>query len=92
MGHWREMEGKGYWWLFFLCLFFGTFGWHRLYVGKVWSGVIMCLTVGGVGVLWVVDLLFIILGRFKDKRGKRIRPYRLRGNFSYPKLSEHTGH
>ena len=57
---------------FLLCLFFGIFGVHRYYVGKVATGLLQLLTVGGLG-LWVLfDLLVILLGGFTDKEGKLI--------------------
>ena len=57
---------------FLLCLFFGIFGVHRYYVGKVATGLLQLFTVGGLG-LWVLfDLLVILLGGFTDKEGKLI--------------------
>ena len=57
---------------FLLCFFFGIFGVHRYYVGKVATGLLQLFTVGGLG-LWVLfDLLVILLGGFTDKEGKLI--------------------
>lgn len=55
-----------------LCFFLGVFGVHRFYVGKFWTGVIQLLTGGGLGIWYIIDLIFIILGRFKDDEGRRI--------------------
>lgn len=52
-----------------LCLFLGTIGVHRFYVGKVGTGIVMLLTLGGLGVWVLVDLIMIIVGSFKDKQG-----------------------
>ena len=57
---------------FFLCLFFGWFGVHRFYVGKVGTGVLQILTLGGLGVWSLLDLLVIVLGGFTDKEGRLI--------------------
>ncbi len=54
---------------FLLCLFFGIFGLHRLYVGKVATGLLMLFTAGGLALWWLLDLLVILLGGFRDKEG-----------------------
>ena len=51
---------------FFLCLFFGFVGAHKSYVGKVAMGVVYCLTMGIFGFGWLVDLVLILIGSFKD--------------------------
>jgi TM2 domain-containing membrane protein YozV len=57
---------------FLLCLFFGIFGAHRFYVGKVGTGVLQLLTLGGAGIWALVDLILIIVGAFTDKSGQKI--------------------
>lgn len=61
------------WAAFFLCLFFGTFGVHRFYVGKTGTGILWMLTLGLFGIGWTVDLLLILLGAFRDKAGFPLR-------------------
>lgn len=64
---------------FLLAFFLGGFGLHRMYVGKVASGVVMLLlTISVVGILivgfWVlIDWIFILTGEFKDKEGRFIK-------------------
>lgn len=57
-----------------LCLFLGVFGAHRLYTGKILSGLIMIpLMLVYIGEIWLlVDFIFIIVGAFKDKNGLRV--------------------
>ncbi len=57
---------------FLLCFFFGVFGAHRFYVGKIGSGVAQLLTLGGLGIWAVVDLILLACGAFTDERGIKI--------------------
>lgn len=56
-----------------LCFFLGALGVHRFYVGKVGTGIIQLLTLGGLGIWALIDLIIIITGNFKDKEGKLIK-------------------
>lgn len=56
-----------------LCFFLGVLGVHRFYVGKIVSGILMLLTLGGLGIWALVDLIIIICGQFKDKDGYYIK-------------------
>ena len=55
-----------------LCIigFFGLGGLHRMYVGKVGSGVLHLFTYGLCGVGTVLDLLAILSGGFRDSYGQ----------------------
>lgn len=54
-----------------LCLFLGAIGIHRFYVGKIGTGILMILLLmTGISAIWaIIDLILIILGKFKDKQG-----------------------
>ena len=55
-----------------LCIigFFGLGGLHRLYVGKVGSGILYLFTYGICGIGTIVDLISIISGGFRDSYGQ----------------------
>ncbi|QDW63958.1 TM2 domain-containing protein [Oerskovia sp. KBS0722] len=55
-----------------LCFFLGTIGVHRFYVGKIGTGVLMILTLGGLGVWTLIDLVMLIVGAFRDKEGRKL--------------------
>lgn len=57
---------------FLLCFFFGVFGVHRFYVGKVGTGIVQLLTFGGLGIWALVDLILILCSAFTDDRGNKI--------------------
>jgi TM2 domain-containing membrane protein YozV len=52
-----------------LCIFFGLFGVHRFYLGKIGTGIIMILTLGGFGIWAIVDFFIAIFGDYKDSNG-----------------------
>lgn len=54
---------------FLLCLFFGSLGIHRFYVGKIGTGILMLLTGGGLGLWYLYDLVSIVCNNFTDKKG-----------------------
>lgn len=56
-----------------LCFFFGVFGTHRFYVGRVNSAILMMLTLGGLGFWVLFDLVTLVLGRFTDQQGAQLK-------------------
>lgn len=52
-----------------LCIFLGCFGAHKFYVGKGGMGVLYLLTGGLFGFGWVIDIILIATGSFKDEFG-----------------------
>ena len=57
-----------------LALLLGGLGIHRFYVGKTGTGILMLLTLGGLGIWSLIDLIIIATGNFKDGDGLAIKP------------------
>lgn len=53
-----------------LAWFLGVLGIHRFYVGKTGTGILMIVTVGGLGIWALVDFIVILVGSFKDKEDR----------------------
>ena len=60
---------------FLLALFLGFLGAHRFYVGKVGTAILMIITAGGLGVWWLVDVIMILVGGFRDKAGLPVKKW-----------------
>jgi hypothetical protein len=56
-----------------LCFMLGVFGAHRFYVGKTGTAVLQLVTLGGVGLWMLYDLVLILTGQFRDEDDKLLR-------------------
>ena len=50
-----------------LCIFFGYLGAHKFYVGKTGMGLLYLFTLGLFGIGWLVDIILIAIGSFRDE-------------------------
>ncbi len=67
-----KKQKKEYIIVLLLCFFFGMLGAHRFYTKKNVTGLLMLLSLGGLGVWYLFDLGAILLMKFKNKKGKKI--------------------
>ncbi len=56
-----------------LAIVLGVFGAHRFYTGKIGTGLLQLLTLGGLGIWYLYDVILIGAGQFRDADGRRVR-------------------
>ena len=69
----EAVSDKGFVPAILLCFFLGFLGIHRFYVGKIGTGILMILTLGGLGIWTLVDFIIIVTGNFRDKQGRLVK-------------------
>ncbi|HLZ46236.1 MAG TPA: TM2 domain-containing protein [Gemmatimonadales bacterium] len=73
-----------------LSFFGGIFGLHRFYVDKPKSAVAMILTLGGLGIWYLYDLVLIAAGEFRDAEDLPVRNWGVAG-ITYPTIERGLG-
>lgn len=60
---------------FFFSFMWGIFGVDRFYLGKIGTGVLKLLTLGGFGIWAIVDLSLIVNGAMRDNHDLPLKEY-----------------
>ncbi len=68
-----EESGKGFVPAVLLCFFLGSLGVHRFYLGKIGTGILMLVTLGGFGIWTMIDFVRLIIGSMGDKYGRPLK-------------------
>ncbi len=58
-----------------LALFLGGLGVDRFYLGKIATGILKLVTVGGFGVWTIIDLVLVLTDSARDKQGLKLANY-----------------
>ncbi len=53
-----------------LSVFVGEFGIDRFYMGKIGTGFLKLITLGGLGIWWIIDIILVATGEMRDKHGQ----------------------
>ena len=68
-----QKSEKGFVPTLLLAFFLGGLGIHRFFVGKIGTGILQLITLGGLGIWALIDIIMIVFGSFKDKSGLPIK-------------------
>ena len=58
-----------------LAWFLGNLGIDRFYLGKTGTGILKLITIGGIGIWALVDLILVLAGKTRDKNGLPLAGY-----------------
>lgn len=58
-----------------LSLLLGVLGADRFYLGKIGTGIVKLLTLGGLGIWALIDLILVLVNKQTDKQGRALEGY-----------------
>ena len=69
----KNKSEKNFLTLVLLSVFVGGLGIDRFYLGKIGTGILKLLTLGGFGIWYLIDLIIIATGQMRDKEGNLVK-------------------
>ena len=64
------VSDKDRWTALVICFFLGIFGGHQFYVGNIGKGLLYVFTGGLFCIGWLIDIICLLMGTFKDSNGR----------------------
>jgi TM2 domain-containing membrane protein YozV len=55
-----------------LSVIVGTLGVYRFYLGKIGTGILKLITLGGFGIWTIIDIILIAIKKLDDKEGFKL--------------------
>lgn len=68
----NHVKGRDFLTAALLSLFLGIFAIDRFYLGKIGTGILKLITLSGLGVWYLIDLILILTGAMTDKAGRKL--------------------
>ncbi|MCL2091274.1 MAG: TM2 domain-containing protein [Micrococcales bacterium] len=71
-GYGQPVSDKSWLAALLLSIIIGELGIDRFYLGKVGTGILKLITLGGLGIWWIIDVVLIAVGKMTDGNGRPV--------------------
>ena len=70
LGELLPSEGRSWLLTLLFAIFLGHLAVDRFYLGKIGSGILKLVTLGGFGIWWIIDIVLVATGSTRDAWGR----------------------